>query len=516
MCTEIDPETEPGGSLYNPADPDPRPYGTYEYTDPNTNKTFTERMYLNEIKEFCSNSRPFFVTGKAYIGPGNYDVYKVRSRGCKGFRVNWSSPYTLDNTALDPQGPWLDGWSAVEFNLTNVLVGLLVVQVLPFAFLGIEAVVIIGGIVVDGGRALYATVAVGGTVSTACRNRWYDIACKCSVGQEYIPPIGESPRGVIDFTRSRRSSVKCGETTQLPAITTDASKYRHVFNSPETSFGQPFLGNVLKLENVMYGAGTGHFVAVNKNAKYKLISKEAQEDALRSSDAIARMTDPFNFTATFTAYQAYLTIYINGITRKNYAYSFNSIASYDYYGDIENNPALAIKQRNIDITQYLIPGVQSVGDNHNINNFNRESSVFIKTIEDRNTTITVPPLLFPNDVPSISINGSPGISDYSRYTITSSDRCITPAEEKDDVTVVSYYASMKNVFDNQWDKYILMKQLIQVFKKQFHLQECQLPLYLEVIHSFLDLHLKQNFHTLLITEWELLMIQRYSMMRLVT
>jgi len=450
MCTEIDPETEPGGSLYNPADPDPRPYGTYEYTDPNTNKTFTERMYLNEIKEFCSNSRPFFVTGKAYIGPGNYDVYKVRSRGCKGFRVNWSSPYTLDNTALDPQGPWLDGWSAVEFNLTNVLVGLLVVQVLPFAFLGIEAVVIIGGIVVDGGRALYATVAVGGTVSTACRNRWYDIACKCSVGQEYIPPIGESPRGVIDFTRSRRSSVKCGGTTQLPAITTDASKYRHVFNSPETSFGQPFLGNVLKLENVMYGAGTGHFVAVNKNAKYKLISKEAQEDALRSSDAIARMTDPFNFTATFTAYQAYLTIYINGITRKNYAYSFNSIASYDYYGDIENNPALAIKQRNIDITQYLIPGVQSVGDNHNINNFNRESSVFIKTIEDRNTTITVPPLLFPNDVPSISINGSPGISDYSRYTITSSDRCITPAEEKDDVTVVSYYASMKNVFDNQW------------------------------------------------------------------
>jgi hypothetical protein len=32
----------------------------------------------------------------------------------------------------------------------------------------------------------------------------------------------------------------------------------------------------------------------------------------------------------FTAYQAYLTIYVNGITRKNYAKSFNSIASYNY------------------------------------------------------------------------------------------------------------------------------------------------------------------------------------------
>jgi ribosomal protein L35AE/L33A len=45
--------------------------------------------------------------------------------------------------------------------------------------------------------------------------------------------------------------------------------YRQIFNSPETSFGQPFLGTVLKLESVLFGAGKAHFVQVEDNAKYK-------------------------------------------------------------------------------------------------------------------------------------------------------------------------------------------------------------------------------------------------------
>jgi hypothetical protein len=87
---------------------------------------------------------------------------------------------------------------------------------------------------------------------------------------------------------------------------------------------------------VLYGAGKAHFVDV-KDAKYKLLSKEAQEDALKSSTAIGSITSDFNATAMFTAYQAYLTIYVNGITRKNYAKSFNSIASYNYSVGIPND-----------------------------------------------------------------------------------------------------------------------------------------------------------------------------------
>jgi hypothetical protein len=46
----------------------------------------------------------------------------------------------------------------------------------------------------------------------------------------------------------------------------NSSKYRMVFNSPETSFGQPFLGNVLKLESAVFGGGRAHFVQVKNHA----------------------------------------------------------------------------------------------------------------------------------------------------------------------------------------------------------------------------------------------------------
>ena len=117
---------------------------------------------------------------------------------------------------------------------------------------------------------------------------------------------------------------------------------------------------------------------------YRLLTKEAQQDALDSSSRLGNITNDFNATAMFTAYQAYLQIYINGITRKNYAYSYNSIASYDYNTFIPNN--LGIKQRTIDLAKYLIPGVQAVGDdNIPINNYQRETSVFIKTNELNNS-----------------------------------------------------------------------------------------------------------------------------------
>ena len=201
-------------------------------------------------------------------------------------------------------------------------------------------------------------------------------------GRRYVNSIVRPTRA--DGARSHNEYIhaqviptqNCGGTipSELQGFN-DNSKYRHVFNSPETSFGQPFLGSILKLENVLFGAGKGHFVEVKKNAKYKLLTFEAQVDALNSAFGIAAG----DIIAAFTAYQAYLTIYINGITRKNYANSYNTIASYDYGFPINND--LGIKQREVDIAQYLIPGVQSVGDEHVVNNYNRESSVYIKTSE---------------------------------------------------------------------------------------------------------------------------------------
>ena len=230
----------------------------------------------------------------------------------------------------------------------------------------------------------------------------------------------------------------CNKEVPQPAVT---EKYRQIFNSPETSFGQPFLGNVLKLESVMYGGGKAHFVEVKSNAKYKLLTEEAQQDALKSSAELGAKTNPFNASAMFAAYQAYLTIYVNGITRKNYAYSFNSVADYNYGVGVPDNQG--IKQRPLDIARYLIPGVQNVGDIHNINNFNRESSVYLRT------DITKPDLPFPDQSPNMLSGTIPIVTDKSRFTISEVGNCDAPAEEKD-ISVVSYYASIKNVFENQY------------------------------------------------------------------
>ncbi len=273
----------------------------------------------------------------------------------------------------------------------------------------------------------------------------------CEVVDSITKPIfiEGSDRYTITLLSENTGVLNCTVSVdQLDAFATDKSKYRFVFNSPETSFGKPFLGSVLKLENAIYGAGSGHFVQVNKNAMYKLITEEAQRDALKSSEKIADITSPFSPTAMFTAYQAYLQIYINGITRRNYAKSYNSIAKYNYSASIDNN--LGVKQREIDITQYLSPGVQNVGDDLNVNNFNRESSVYIKTIQEKEG-LPVVSLPYPSYTPNLLVGGgtTPAIEDKSRYTISERGNCLKP-EKQFDISTVTYYGSIKNIFVNQW------------------------------------------------------------------
>jgi len=254
--------------------------------------------------------------------------------------------------------------------------------------------------------------------------------------------------------RSRRSCLQCDR--DIPIKPLEGAEYdevkdilaKQIFNSPDTSFGQPFLGSVLKLESVMFGAGKAHFVEVKDNAKYKLLSKEAQQDALDSSERIASSgSGDFDAGIMFSVYQAYLTIYVNGITRKNYGMSFNSRANYDYSLPVPNNTDGGIKQREIDLTRYLIPGVQSFNNNQPpINNWNRESSVFIDT--KINDDILALPL--PQNTPSLTgADGESSLVEYSRFNIGQSGVCDKPEKEQD-IKVVSYYASMKNIIPNQW------------------------------------------------------------------
>jgi hypothetical protein len=259
---------------------------------------------------------------------------------------------------------------------------------------------------------------------------------------------------------------------QLDGFNNPDSAYRQVFNSPETSFGQPTLGNVLKLESVLFGGGRAHFVEVQKHAMYKLITKQVQIDALDSSKRIADLGG-FSATAMFTAYQSYLQIYINGISRRNFAYSFNSVSSYDYSADIPNDQG--IKQRQLDISQYVFPGVQNVSDNHDLNNWNRESSVYLKTIDSRNgVPFTVAPLPYPNQTSSLVVAGVSQISDNSRFTLGESGNCGSP-EFQEPIKVVSYYGSIKTINNAQWGQIYSYQTIDTGFQRIFSVQSANDP-----------------------------------------
>ena len=224
--------------------------------------------------------------------------------------------------------------------------------------------------------------------------------------------------------------------SNLSAFSTDASKFRNVFNSPETSFGSPSLGSILKVENAIFGESRSHFVQVKNNARYKLINRTTQQQALQSSYNIAISTGTLDGNAMFTTYQAYLQIYINGLSRTNFAYSFNSTASYDYWANVTNS---GNKQRELDISQYLIPGVQSTSDNYDVNNFQRESSVYLKTSG-------ATPLPFVKDVPAVS---SLSITDTTRFTASQRHNCGSPEDIINNSSVM-YYGSLKNIVVNQY------------------------------------------------------------------
>ena len=422
--------------------------GDYSYFEPETGEQVIKQMVAGQTYEFCSLTRPIWLSGKAIIGPGNYDVWYV-DNACAGvscYKLRSNTRWTDDNQPLKTLN-W--GW-------------------MPYPCPGAI------------GPAFPQRLDLN---SVPFKEQDLQPA-PCATKQPFVtPPLGQFPPNTLtpfgnvvpgrEYGRRSPLNAFCGDPKPLPPITSDSSRYRQVFNSPETSFAQPFLGDVLKLENVMFGGGRAHFVKVKGNAKYRLLSKEVQEDALKASFTIGGL----DITAVFTAYQAYLTIYVNGITRKNYAYSFNSVANYDYYSDINNNTAdingnVGIKQRPLDLKSYMIPGVQNIGDDKNINNYQRESSIYLRT--KGALTNSVVPLPFPDKTPTlVNSLGTSLITDKSRFTISSNidpltgrNYCNTPEKEQD-ITTVVYYASLKNIFVNQWGQIYSYETIDTGFQRFF-------------------------------------------------
>jgi hypothetical protein len=232
------------------------------------------------------------------------------------------------------------------------------------------------------------------------------------------------------FLRTSLSSPDSGHNSDrlLNGFSDPLSRY--AFHSPDTHFYQPSLGNLIKLETVEYGTAQGHFVPVKDHSRYKFLTALDYSLALGAGAAAALLSlglDGIDTGATLPTMKALLDIIEKLSPRTNFCYQFNTVGTY--------NKSLPVpvgnKQRTLELAAYTSPGLISVGDDHLLNNFQRESSVYLKTVGD-----------FP------APHSYPGVpQDLSRFTLHDAGFCSDRIVEN---PTSAYYGTIKQNLAAQW------------------------------------------------------------------
>lgn len=216
-------------------------------------------------------------------------------------------------------------------------------------------------------------------------------------------------------------------------IIDDDAKQRFAFHSPDSHFYQFDIapGMKLKLETAEIGISSGHIKEVRKHSRYQFISQTGYLTAILAGLAVGfgsgsygiGTVNVFNGQAMFTAYQAFLDILYKTIPRKNFAKQFNAVGDYENFIAIPND---GNKQRVTDIATYISPGMLNVKDTYTLNNYQRESAVYLRTLS------TLP---FTHEIPGVP-------HDSSKLAGATFDVINTP--------ISSYYAAIKNDIKNQY------------------------------------------------------------------
>lgn len=205
----------------------------------------------------------------------------------------------------------------------------------------------------------------------------------------YFPNYPYNDVSPDPFISSVQTTNDTGASNKLDAFSTEDSKKRMVFNSPDTSFFSPSLGTKIKIESLLSGSSTGHFVPVQKHAQYKFLTFGAYAISLLAGVGVgfaAGITgwkifglvdggSIFDGPAALSSFQTFIDIIDKVSPRKNFAYQYNSIGNYNDTHPVQNT---GDKIRTLEIATYLSPGMQGVGDDNVVNNFQRESSVYLK------------------------------------------------------------------------------------------------------------------------------------------
>ena len=225
---------------------------------------------------------------------------------------------------------------------------------------------------------------------------------------------------------------------------TDSSRSRYTFHSPDTSFVQPFGvdAGFLNLETIETGKSQGHFIPVKENAQYKFLTRQGLYVAFATGLASMVSLDtgggfmgvapsakvdagpvPAVFSAT-------LEMIKNIAPWTQYGYQYTSIGTYNKSVPVHKNGS---KVRAIRTGAYISPGNVTI-DGELINNYQRESSIFLKLMDG---------LPFPHE------NGENIIPDDSRVTPS------IAGTNNDPSTIISrnicaYYGAIKRFLPDQY------------------------------------------------------------------
>lgn len=228
---------------------------------------------------------------------------------------------------------------------------------------------------------------------------------------------------------------------------------RYTFYSPDTSFQYPKIGTELKLETIEFGKVLGHFMPVAEHPRYRFLKEQAFIDAGTLSSLISfeqksetegdisvtggtrtRSAFTARIDQLFTNEQLFLDIAEKLIPFVNFAYQYNSIATYNQYIPIDplNFPSIHRGQsrRFIDLGYYANERIVQVFDDAPLHNRLRETSVYLKLRE------------------YLSLHSSQ-IVDNSRYT-AENHASTNPQDLTEDKLTRAYYSSIKRQFPNQY------------------------------------------------------------------
>lgn len=158
------------------------------------------------------------------------------------------------------------------------------------------------------------------------------------------------------------------------------SKDSLTFHSPDTHFTQPFGvdSGYVQIDAVDYGKMQGHFVKIKNNAEYKFPTQNTVKVSAALAAAIAfdytkrKGLPSFNGTDAVAVFESTQELFRKLIPYKNFGYNINSIAKFNNSVTIG-----APLKKDIIFGKYLVPGYHSDKNGKTINNFQRESSVFL-------------------------------------------------------------------------------------------------------------------------------------------